>query len=138
VSRAGVSRVFVILAALAGFTQLASCAVPTSYIGISLQPGAAPSELQALAMRAQAGDKRAQLDLGIAFEEGVLVPANTRSAKKLYSLAASDTGGTAWVYQPPVGNSAGRLVPFDRGRYSRGLAEARRRLAALTEKGSAK
>lgn len=71
---------------------LLGCAAPRSYMGISLEPGAAPAELQALAYRAQSGEKQAQLDLGIAFEEGTLVPVNIRSARKLYSRAASNTG----------------------------------------------
>jgi TPR repeat protein len=138
VIRAGASRVLGLLAAFVAAMQLISCAASSSYMGIDLRQGAAPAELQALAERAQAGDKCAQLDLGIAFEEGVLAPINIRSAKKLYSQAASETGGATWVYQPAVGNSAGRLVPFNLGGNFTGQAEAQHRLMVLSKKSSAK
>jgi TPR repeat protein len=70
------------LLALAAPLTLAACA-PTSYAGISLKPGAADPELQSLARRAQGGDKHAQLELGIRYEEGRGVPANLDRASYL-------------------------------------------------------
>ncbi len=88
--------------------------------------------LQSLARRAQAGDKQAQLELGIRFEEGRGVERDLKKAKKLYGKAASDSGGTIWVYSPPVGNgTSGRVIPVNTGAKQSGLAEAKRRLEAL-------
>jgi hypothetical protein len=134
VIRATLSRHIVLFGSLVGFAQLSSCGAPSSYMGIDLQPGAAPSELRTLAMRARAGDKQAQLELGSAFEAGQLTPINLRAARRLYSQAASDTGGTIWVYQPPVGNSSGRVLAISRAPNSKGLTEARRRLEMLSKK----
>jgi hypothetical protein len=111
--------------------HLASCAAPTSYMGISLKPGAAPLGLQALAGRAQAGDKRAQLDLGIAFEEGILVLQDFVKAKLLYKLAATDDGGPMWVYVPPVNGSRGRVLAVGNRPVNQGIVEARKRLSTL-------
>jgi hypothetical protein len=55
------------------FTVATACA-SSNYMGISLAPGAAPTDVQHLAARAQAGDKQAQLELGERFEEGRGVP----------------------------------------------------------------
>ncbi|HEX5537713.1 MAG TPA: hypothetical protein VFX27_11010, partial [Sphingobium sp.] len=73
-----------------------ACAT-SSYMGISMNPGEASPEVQALAQRAQRGDKQAQLDLGIRFEEGNGVPQDKARAVKLYRQATSDSGGTIWV-----------------------------------------
>jgi hypothetical protein len=73
-----------------------------------------------------------QLDLGIAYEEGRGVERNLRIAKSLYRKAASESGGTIWVYTPPVGNGTnGRVMPVNLGVKQGGLAEASRRLDAL-------
>jgi hypothetical protein len=111
---------------------LSACTAPSSYMGIGFAPGAASPELQTLAQRAQAGDKQAQLDLGIAYEEGRGVVADRNKALKLYTLASVDTGGTMWVYVPPVGNgTSGRVMPVSLGTREKGLSEATRRLDAL-------
>jgi hypothetical protein len=111
---------------------LAGCST-ASYSGIPVATGAADPTLQLLAHRARAGDKQAQLDLGIAFEEGRGVPVDVKRAIKLYRMAASDSGGTMWVYSPPVGNGTkGRVMPVDRGPRISGLAEAKARLDLLT------
>jgi hypothetical protein len=103
-----------------------------SYAGVPLTAGAADAELQALAMRAQAGDKQAQLELGIRYEEGRGVPADPRRAARLYRLAASDSGGTVHVYTPPVSpQSQGRVLPVQTGARQPGLEAARERLANL-------
>jgi hypothetical protein len=110
---------------------ISSCAT-NNYMGVPLTAGAADPELQELASRAQAGDKHAQLELGIAFEEGRGVPRELKTAEKLYRLAARDSGGTMWVYSPPVGNGAsGRVIPLRRGPRQAGLTEAQARLEAL-------
>jgi hypothetical protein len=110
---------------------LAGCAA-NSYAGIPFAVGAADPELQGLAMRAQAGDKQAQLELGIRFQEGRAVPVDLRRAERLYALAASDSGGTMYIYSPPVGsNGRGQVIPVNSGPRQRGLSEARRRWTRL-------
>jgi hypothetical protein len=112
----------------------ASACASHSYMGITLRPGQAPPELQDLARRAQAGDKQAQLDLGIRFEEGVGVAVDRKRAIRLYRQAASDSGGTIWVYSPPVGNgTTGRVIQVDQGVRQRGLSEAEDRLSQITD-----
>lgn len=111
---------------------LPACATSKSYVGIPLAAGSADPALQALARRAAAGDKQAQLDLGIALEEGRGIERNLGKAERLYRLAASDSGGRTWVYSPPVRpGGSGRAIPIEWGPKRPGLAEAARRLAAL-------
>jgi hypothetical protein len=111
---------------------LGGCAAPTSYMGISLAPGAAAGDVQDLARRAQAGDKQAQLDLGIAYEEGRGVEINLNRAERLYRMAAVDSGGVIWVYSPSTGNGdRGRVLPLSIGNSSQGLSLAQDRLASL-------
>ncbi|WP_143084890.1 SEL1-like repeat protein [Novosphingobium sp. CF614] len=106
--------------------------IPLSYMGIPLFAGQVAPELQQLAARARAGDKQAQLDLGIAFEEGHGVEQDLGKARDLYRLAASDSGGPVWVYVPSVGNGTkGRVMQVDRGPKMSGLAEAKARLDLL-------
>jgi hypothetical protein len=100
-------------------------------MGISLRPGSVDSsELQALAQRAHAGDKQAQLDLGIAYEEARGVGVDRRKARSLYRLASADTGGTTWVYVPSTGE-AGRVTPVNLGVRQSGLREAKERFIKL-------
>ncbi|WOE74577.1 hypothetical protein [Alterisphingorhabdus coralli] len=118
------------MAAMAMLLTLATgCAAPSSYYGIDLTaPTLTDDEraIQSLASRAQAGDKQAQLDLGIRFEEGRGVARDLKTARKLYERAAKDSGGLMWVYSPPVGNgSSGRVVPLNTGVKQVGLAEAK-------------
>jgi hypothetical protein len=111
---------------------LGACAVPSSYMGISFTPGAAASDLQDLARRAQVGDKQAQLDLGIAYEEGRGVAVDLERAEGLYRMAAANSGGVIWIYSPPVGNgTSGRVIPIDRGKIEGGLLAAKSRLHLL-------
>ncbi|MDQ8757647.1 hypothetical protein RCO27_15565 [Sphingosinicella sp. LHD-64] len=122
---------FAALTLLCAAPLLGACAA-NSYAGIPFAAGAAAPELQGLAMRAQAGDKQAQLELGIRYEEGRGVPVDLRRAERLYRMAASDSGGTMYVYSPPVGqNGRGQVVPINSGPRQIGLAEARRRLENL-------
>jgi len=88
--------------------------------------------LAALASEAQRGSKQAQLELGIRFEEGRGVERDLDKARKLYAQAASDSGGTIWVYSPSVGNGTkGRMIPVNAGPKRSGLAEAKKRLGML-------
>ncbi len=108
---------------------LASGCAATGYAGIPLAAGAADPELQSLAQRARAGDKQAQLELGIRYEEGRGVPVDLARARRLYRLAARDSGGTIWVYSPPVGeNGRGQVIPLNTGVPQSGLREALLRL----------
>ena len=110
----------------------ATACVSDSHAGIPLTAGAADPVLQELARRAQAGDKHAQLDLGIRYEEGRGVPVDLERAKKLYRAAATESGGTIQIYTPPVGeNGQGRVVSHNRGPIQPGLPEADRRLQSL-------
>ena len=102
-------------------------------MGISLAAGQVDTKLQQLATRARAGDKHAQLELGIAFEEGRGVERDLTKARNLYRLAASDSGGRMWVYLPSVGNGTkGRVMQVDRGPKISGLTEAKTRLDLLS------
>lgn len=118
---------------MAGLLLTSACA-NNSYMGIPLAAGLAVPELQNLASRAQAGDKQAQFELGIRYEEGSGLPIDRGRARKLYQLAADDSGGTLWVYSPPAGSGAsGRVIPVDSGPKRPGLPEARLRLERLKE-----
>ncbi len=125
---------------------LAGCAAPSSYMGIDLTtpPSAATASqnpsittatglaalpLPDLGRMAQGGNKHAQLELGIRFEEGRGVERDLGMAKKLYRLAASDSGGRIWVYSPPVGNGTkGQVIPVGMGPRRFGLVVAQERL----------
>jgi hypothetical protein len=118
---------------LAAALLMGGCA-SQQYMGVSLKPGGADPAVQALAVKAQGGDKQAQLDLGIRFEEGAGVARDLDTAKKLYRQAASDSGGTIWVYTPPVGNgTSGRVVAVKRSSPSPLHAMAKKRLIEATQ-----
>jgi len=87
--------------------------------------------LVTLARRAQLGDKQAQLELGLRFEEGRGVARNLDNARALYSRAATTTGGDIAVYVPGVGDSPGRVTWVNTGPVMPGLSAARERLNAL-------
>ena len=93
------------------------------YLGIdraSLEPA-----VQTWFDRAQAGDKQAQYELGLRFARGEGVPRDCERARKLFRQAASRTGGTLWVYSPPVTKGdSGRVIPIDRGPVQPGLPAA--------------
>jgi TPR repeat protein len=111
---------------------LGACAAPSSYMGVSFAPGAAASDLQDLARRAQAGDKQAQLDLGIAFEEGRGMHSDKKRAYQLYRMAAMTSGGMIYVYQPAVKKGGrGGVVSVNFGPIISGLEAAKVRLVGL-------
>jgi hypothetical protein len=115
-------------ATLAAPLLLGGCA-GNPYAGIPLAPGAADPVLQDDVRRAMAGDKHAQLAPGIRYEEGDGVPTSYRKAKALYMLAAADSGGTLWVYSPPISkNDRGRVIPVNQGPRTAGLDAAKARL----------
>jgi len=116
-----------------GLLSVTGCA-RSSYMGISMIPGATVQEVQMLVRRAQTGNKRAQLDLGIRFEEGNGVPQDSGRAIKLYRMASIDSGGRVWVYAPPLGKGRrGTVQPIGKGLQQRGLAEAASRLKVLEQ-----
>jgi len=122
------------LALAAALLLLAGC-TRDGFQGISFAPGAARADVQALARRAAAGDKIAQLELGIRFEEGRGVPMDWRRAERLYRMAAATTGGTRMVYIPPVRRGGtGTVVPMSSGPLVPGLPDARARLEALRKR----
>lgn len=123
------------IAAAGAFLLLAACAPATGYQGISFAAGAADPTVQSLARRAAAGDKWAQLELGIRFEEGRGVPMDWRRAQRLYAAASRATGGTIMVYVPPVRpGGRGSVMPMSTGPRIGGLPEARERLEALRKR----
>lgn len=100
-----------------------------SYMGIPFDASKTSPEIANLARRSLTGDKQAQLDLGIAFEVGHGVEPDSDKARKLYQLAASDSGGPMVVYVPGVRGGSGLLTRVDVGEDDRGgLAEAQARL----------
>lgn len=120
------------LAVLLACVSLSLPACANSHAGIPSAAQAADPALRALAERARAGDKHAQLELGIAFEEGRRVPRDLKRAKKLYRLAARESGGIVHIYSPPVGRKgSGRVIAHNLGPRRPGLAEAKARLDRL-------
>lgn len=124
-----------VIFALAASASLGACGT-SSYMGIPVGAEALNSNLRELALRARAGDKQAQLELGIAFEEGRGVERNLNNARKLYGQASAEIGGSTWLYVPPSGREGvGRVALMDRRLRNAGLREARARLDALADGG---
>ncbi|MEP2734977.1 MAG: hypothetical protein ABJP34_01670 [Erythrobacter sp.] len=113
--------------------MLAEIGMMSQQLGIDRGPtGVEAMSRNQLARMASDGMKNAQLELGIRFEEGIGVERDLGKAKTMYAKAASDSGGTMWIYQPPVGNgTTGQTVPINMGPKIYGLVEAKRRLEAL-------
>jgi TPR repeat protein len=120
---------------LASSLSLAACASPAAYAAIPLTPGAADPELQSLAHRARRGDKPAQLELGLRYEEGLGLPVDLGRAARLYARAAADSGGVRWIYSPPVGSQKqGQAIAVNGGPPIAGLEAAKQRLRALRKR----
>jgi|TARA_R100000501_G_scaffold17919_1_gene34799 hypothetical protein len=112
---------------------LTSCG-STTYPGIDLSGRPASEEafeIQQLALRAELGDKGAQLELGQRYETGDGVLCDVKVARRLYEQAATNSGGRQQVYSPPVGDVPGQMMVVDIGREQNGLPEAQARLKAL-------
>lgn len=130
----GTSRKHMWLGAILGLwaLSLVSCTAPSQYMGITLVSGAADPPLQSLAHRARAGDKRAQLELGVRFENGVGVPRDFVRARSLYRAAAQEGAGPMWIYSAPAGKGqVGRVIQISPRFPQPGLPEAAKRLQAL-------
>lgn len=102
--------------------SLSACA--SSYAGIPLAAGTADPELQSLARRAQAGDAKAQLELGIRYEEGRGVPADRSRARRLYFAAASESSGKRISIYLPRKGGGGNVRHFPAARKLSGPPEA--------------
>ena len=86
--------------------------------------------------RAQVGDKRAQFELGIRYARGDGVLQDCQRARKLLRQASIRTGGTIWVYSPPVTKGgSGRVFPIDQGPLQPGLQTAKGALSELERSG---
>ena len=108
--------------------SLAVGACSGRYMG--LDASALDREAALLAQRAQLGDKQAQFELGQRFAAGEGVPKDCDKAIELTRRAASATGGTLWIYSPPVTKGGrGQVIPVDRGPVQPGLAAAAEALA---------
>ena len=120
---------------LALFVTFSACVGPVKASPALFDSRGLPPELQALAERARGGDQQAQLELGIAYEEGRGVAADRKRAMKLYRMAAKDDPGTQWVYMPsPGGGAPAMVMPVKTGAPRAGLDEAKRRLQAMGDR----
>ncbi len=105
--------------------------VVRSYMGVPFDASSTSPEVSKLARRAVSGDKQAQFDLGLAFEEGHDVERDIKKARKLYQLAAGDTCGALTIYQPGVGTAPGKVVQLPPPSCIKGLEIAKAKLAEL-------
>lgn len=116
---------------LGGCAAGRACAPP-------LQAGAG-AEITSLQCAAAAGDKGAQLALGIRYEEGDGVPRDLNRAEQLYRRAARADRSGLYVYVPPAGGQRyGRVVKMGEPKSTPGLAEARIRFERLRAKRKAR
>lgn len=117
------------LAALTSLIVMTAC-MTDEYIAVELWPVGGQTELQRLAERARSGEKQAQLELGSRYEAGEGVPIDLARARTLYAAAAARSGGTTYVYSPPVEKEGrGRVIAVSSGPVSEGLPDAQARLA---------
>ena len=120
------ARCFLLLFSLA----IGACSDRYMGLDMGLDASLRDSETVALAQRAQLGDKQAQFELAKRFAAGDGVPQDCAKAIALTRRAASASGGTLWVYSPPVTQGGrGQVIPLDRGPVQPGLAAARETLA---------
>jgi len=94
-----------------------------------LKRGYADMPIAQLANAAQSGNKTAQLELGIRFEEGRGVTKDLDKAKRLYEKAASDDLKYVDVYQTDA--DGGRISKLAAGTLGNGLPAAKLRLERL-------
>jgi hypothetical protein len=121
------------LLALCAPVPLGGCATD-----LPLAPPRSPQSVdplvEILQLRARRGDRNAQLELGIRYEEGRGVDLNLDTAEHWYRRAARDVARPSQVYSPAVGpHGRARILRVRGGSSSRGLAEARQRLRQLRE-----
>lgn len=115
---------------------LSGCAHREACSAIADYSSASPSEL---ACQASAGNKVAQLELGIRYENGIGVSRDFAKAERLYARAARSDRSGRYVYSPPVGNEKyGRVIPIGQSTNSPGLPEARERLLRLQARNKSK
>ena len=108
-------------------TLLAGCALGRDCSGPA-------GEVEQLRCAASAGDKHAQLALGIRYETGEGVPRDLKRAEEFYARAARAERRPAHVYSPAVGKERhGGVIPVGASIVTPGLGEARRRLEALRQ-----
>ncbi|WP_133495217.1 hypothetical protein [Stakelama pacifica] len=96
--------------ALAGCGAMIRDHLIHSYMGVPFDASQTSPEVAALARRSLTWDKQAQLDLGIAFEEGRGVESDLDKARTLYRLTASESGGPVLVHVSGIGNERGQIV----------------------------
>jgi len=73
--------------------------------------------------------------LGQRYENGDGIPIDLRKARKFYRAAAAQSGGTTFVYSPPVGTErVGRVLPLNAGPVQDGLPQAREALDRVNAK----
>lgn len=120
------------LSALFAAALLLSGCASQQYMGVSLKPGGADPAVQALAARASIGDKQAQFQLGLAFENGLGLERNCRKAKALFRESGRDKTKSMYLYSPSIGGgTSSRVIAIDYGRASEGLPEARVKLYTI-------
>ena len=87
--------------------------------------------VDALSKRAASGDRGAQYELAVRFEEGRGVPVNTRKAIELYTLSLT-AGEARLIYLPSAGGqSKSSVLPVQDVQFFRHSKDAQRRLARL-------
>ena len=108
---------------------VSACATPRRYMGLDLATADAP--LRATALAARGGDKAAQFRLARWLETGAGIAPDRDRACQLYRLAAASSGGTMYIYSPPVRRGgAGRVIPVSIP-VNPGLPEAAERAAEI-------
>jgi hypothetical protein len=122
--------------AVLAMTLVAGCTAPAAYLGVDLRtpaPAGVARAVQQNARAALAGDKHAMLALGQHFED----TGQFDRACMAYRAAGTTTGGTIYVYSPPVTQGgSGRVIPITTPA-SPGLASATEKRAVLAYRATA-